>query len=73
MLKARITEHKLSVNPKGIQPYSIDLLCDYDMTTNNRNVVKITDDSIRRFFQVETTDYYRNNATFFMITLKYRR
>ena len=65
MLKARITEPKLSVNPKGIQPYSIDLLCDYDMTTNNRNVVKITDDSIRRFFQVETTDYYKGNIEFF--------
>jgi hypothetical protein len=35
------------------------------MTTNNRNVVKITDDSVRRFFQVETTDYYRGNTEFF--------
>ena len=35
------------------------------MTTNNRNVVKITDDSIRRFFQVETTEYYRGNTEFF--------
>jgi hypothetical protein len=65
ILKARITEAKLSVNPKGIHPYTIDLLCDYDMTTNNRNVVKITDDSVRRFFQVETTDYYRGNFEFF--------
>ncbi len=48
MLKAGITEHKLSCNSKGIQPYRIDLLCDYDMTTNNRNVVKVTDERIRR-------------------------
>ncbi len=40
MLKARITEHKILVNPEGIQSYMIDLLCDYDLTTNYRNVVK---------------------------------
>ena len=35
------------------------------MTTNNINVVNICDNSIRRFMQVETTDYYRNNTSFF--------
>lgn len=64
-LKTRITESKLSINPKGIQPFTIDLLCDYDMTTNNRNVVKLTEDSTRRFIQVETTSYYRGNSDFF--------
>ena len=65
ILKTRITEETLSINPKGIQPFEIDLLCDYDMTTNNRNVVKLSDDSTRRFFQVETTDYYSKNTEFF--------
>ena len=65
-LKTRITESKLAVNPKGIQAYSIDLLCDYDMTTNNLNVVKLTDDSIRRFFQLEVSEYYQNNNDFFI-------
>lgn len=69
-LKTRITESKLAVNPKGIQAYSIDLLCDYDMTTNNLNVVKFTDDSTRRFFQIETSDYYQGNSEFFSDYIK---
>lgn len=65
MLKTRITENELSINPKGISPYTIDNMCDYDMTTNNFNVVKISDDSFRRFLQVETTSFYRGNTEFF--------
>ena len=65
ILKTRATEPTINVNPKGIQPYEIDNMCDYDMTTNNYNVVKITDDSTRRFLQIETTSYYRNNYEFF--------
>jgi len=65
VLKTRITENKLYINPKGIQAYEIDNLCDYDMTTNNMNVVKITDSSTRRWFQHETTMYYMGNVEFF--------
>jgi hypothetical protein len=65
ILKTRATEPTINVNPKGIQAYEIDNMCDYDMTTNNLNAVKITDDSTRRFLQVETTSYYRNNVDFF--------
>ena len=36
VLKTRATEPTLYVNPKGVQMYEIDNLCDYDMTTNNR-------------------------------------
>jgi len=64
-LKARTTEPIININPKCVQQYAIDNLCDYDMTTNNLNSVKITDDSTRRFLQVETTSYYRNNVEFF--------
>ena len=64
-LKSRATEPTINVNPKGIQGYEIDNMCDYDMTTNNLNAVKITDDSTRRFLQVSTTAYYRNNVEFF--------
>jgi hypothetical protein len=64
-LKARATENKLSINPKGIQAFTIDNFCDYDMTTNNHNVVKISDESTRRYFQVETTPYYQGNIDFF--------
>ena len=66
VLKTRITENKLYINPKGIQAYEIDNLCDYDMTTNNINVVKITDDSERRWFQTEITNYYADNIDFFI-------
>jgi hypothetical protein len=64
-LKARATEPTININPKGVQAYEIDNMCDYDMTTNNLNAVKITDDSTRRFLQIETTSYYRNNVEFF--------
>ena len=65
VLKTRITEDKLYINPKGIQAYEIDNLCDYDMTTNNINVIKITDHSTRRWFQHECTGYYLGNVEFF--------
>ena len=65
ILKSRITEPTISVNPKGIQSFDIDNICDYEMTTNNFNVIKITDDSHQRFFQVECTNYYKGNQDFF--------
>ena len=64
-LKTRITEGTISIEPKGIDPYDIDLYADYDMTTNNRNVVKIDDEDRGRFLEVETTSYYKNNVEFF--------
>lgn len=65
VLKTRITEPKLHINPKGVQAYEIDNYCDYDMTTNNINVVKITDSSVRRWFQHECSSYYLGNMEFF--------
>ena len=65
VLKTRITENKLHINPKGVQAYEIDNYCDYDMTTNNVNVVKITDSSTRRWFQHECTSHYLGNIEFF--------
>jgi len=65
ILKTRVTEPTLHINPKGVNMYYIDNFCDYDMMTNNQNVVKLTDDSRRRFLQIETTSYYRNNVAFF--------
>jgi hypothetical protein len=65
MLKTRATEPELTVNPKNVQQFTINNMCDYDMTTNNLNVVKMTDDSSRRFLQIETTSYYSNNVKFF--------
>ena len=65
VLKTRITENKLHINPKGLQAYEIDNFCDYDMTTNNINVIKITDSSTRRWFQHECSSYYLGNVEFF--------
>jgi len=65
VLKTRITEPEIAVNPKGIQSYNIDNYCDYDMTTNNFNVVKISDNSHNRFFQIECTRHYEGNTEFF--------
>ena len=70
ILKTRITENKINVNPKGIQSFEADNLVDYDMTTNNENVVKYSDDSSRRYFQVETTMYYSGNEVFWNDYLK---
>jgi len=64
-LKSRITDPELWVNPKGIKAYCVENRCDYDMLTNNRNVVKINDSSHRRFLQTETTQYYSGNTVFF--------
>jgi len=65
VLKSRITDNELWVNPKGMDAYRVENRCDYDMTTNNLNVVKMTDESTRRFFQVETTGHYKGNIDFF--------
>jgi hypothetical protein len=65
ILKTKITEDKLYINPKGIQAYEIDNLNDYDKTTNNLNVVKLNDKSMRRWFQLSTTSYYNSNYVFF--------
>ena len=65
ILKTRITEPDVSVNPKGIQAYQVENYCDYDMTTNNKHVVKITDGSFNRFFQVECSNHYQGNVEFF--------
>ena len=64
-LKTRATEPTLSINPKGVQAFTITNYCDYDMTTNNHNVVKLDDNSTRRYFQVETTIHYQGNIDFF--------
>jgi len=63
-LRARITGKKLTVRPLYEQAKIIDNLCDYWMTTNNKNVVKMGDDTTRRFFQTETTQYYLGNTVF---------
>jgi len=65
ILKTRVTEDTLYINPKGIQAYEIDNFADYDMTTNNVNVIKNTDESRRRWFQVDCSNYYAGNSEFF--------
>ena len=63
-LRARITGNKLTVRPLFEQSKTIDNYCDYWMTTNYKNVVKMSDEADRRFFQTETTQYYLNNTEF---------
>lgn len=63
-LRSRITGNKLTVRPLYEQSKTIDNHCDYWMTTNNKNVVKMSDDADRRFFQTETTQYYLGNTDF---------
>jgi hypothetical protein len=65
VLKTRITEDKLTVNPKGIQAYEIVNRADYDLTGNGEKLVKASDDSTRRFFQTESTGFYNGNIEFF--------
>ena len=70
-LKTRVTENKLHINPKGIQAYDIDNFADYDMTTNNVNVIKNSDESKRRWFQAECSCYYCDDEKFFIDYYKY--
>jgi hypothetical protein len=70
VLKSRITDPELWINPKGTKAYCVANRCDYDMTTNNKNVVKLSLTSHRRFLQIETTQYYSGNTEFFNDFLK---
>jgi hypothetical protein len=63
-LKARITAETISIEPKGITAYDIDMYAEYDMTTNFKNVVKKDDDDRGRFFIIETTSYFKGNSDF---------
>ena len=63
-LKARITAETISIEPKGITAYDIDMYAEYDMTTNFKNVVKKDDDDRGRFFIVETTSFFKGNSDF---------
>jgi hypothetical protein len=63
-LKARVTTETVTVNPKGIQAFTISNYCDYLMTTNNHNAVNIHDNS-RRYLFCESSRCYRQNAEFF--------
>lgn len=63
-LKSRITTEKLLINPKNITPYEIDNRCDYLMTTNNDNCVKV-DEGSRRYLLIKTSAHYKGNIDFF--------
>ena len=63
-LKARITAETISIEPKGISAYDIDMYAEYDMTTNFKNVVKKDDDDRGRFFIIATTSYFKGNSEF---------
>lgn len=47
-LKGIITEPFVSIEPKGLEPYSIDNLCNFIFMTNNKNSIKI-EKSDRRY------------------------
>ena len=64
ILKSRITTETISLNPKGIQPYTINNLCDYVMTTNNDKVVDM-DDTERRFLILECGSSLIQNSAYF--------
>jgi len=64
-LKARVTTDTITVNPKKIQPFTINNYCDYLMTTNNHNAVNINDDS-RRYLFCESNRCYTRNTQFFV-------
>ena len=63
-LKSRITTDVVLVNPKGITPYEIQNRCDYLMTTNNDNCVKV-DEGSRRYLLIKSSPYYKGNNDFF--------
>jgi hypothetical protein len=65
ILKSRITDPELWINPKNMKSYCVENRVDYDMATNHRNVVKLTHSSHRRYLQVETTQVMSGNTDFF--------
>jgi hypothetical protein len=63
-LRSKITSNSLTVRPLYENAKVIDNYSDLWYTSNQRNIVKMTDDGNRRFFQTETTSYYRGNTGF---------
>tara|TARA_B110000259_G_scaffold68569_1_gene80815 strand:+ start:2709 stop:5123 length:2415 start_codon:yes stop_codon:yes gene_type:complete len=70
-LRSKITSSTLTVRPLYENAKSIDNYCDLWYSSNQRNIVKMTDDGIRRFFQTETTSHYRNNTDYWNWYLKH--
>ena len=54
-LKGIITDPYLTVEPKGIEPYTIDNLCNFIFMTNNKHSVKL-EQSDRRYVVFEINE-----------------
>ena len=71
LLRSKITSSTLTVRPLYENAKTIDNFCDLWYTTNQRSIVKMLDEAIRRFFQTETTSHYRGNTVFWNWYIKH--
>lgn len=55
LLKARITSNDITIEPKGLKPYSVPNIARYFMTTNNSDPV-LLEESDRRFLLINPSD-----------------
>ena len=63
-LKSLITENTMMIEPKGVDSYMIDVSCNFIISTNENNPVKITEDN-RRFCVLDFSNARRNDSEFF--------
>jgi len=64
VLKARITTETINANPKGVNMFTSKNYCDYVMTTNNDDAVRI-DNASRRYLICQSSAKFRGDAVYF--------
>lgn len=63
-LKTLITEERLTIEPKGVDSYTINSVNNFNINTNNFNPVKITDDN-RRYMVLSVSSAVKNDSKYF--------
>ena len=63
-IKMNITDTKLTVEPKGVNPYEIDNIGNYILFSNHKDSI-ICEQFDRRYAIFEVCDKYLNNASYF--------
>ena len=68
--KDMITNHKMQIEPKGINAYEINCFCRFILTTNNDNPLKVSN-SERRSVCIECSNEKANNNEYFIELVKW--
>ena len=64
VMKSRITTATIDANPKGVSMFQSKNYCDYIMTTNNEDAIRI-DNTSRCYLICQSSAKFRGDAVFF--------